>query len=370
MTVYILQYFIWFFICKSVIHTRTRIRLDRHHVIDGKGLCIFIFFAYVAFLTCFRDPSVGVDSAMYAGIFMNTASYSNLIDLLNLLNMSAPVHTAYEWLASRIMNDVQMHFISNSLVIAICFAIYIHKRSKNVWFSCFLYVGLILFYTGMNVMRQYMAMALAITAYMYLTENLKSFKGWLFFLLALGIHNTSMFLLPGILATHIFRNKPLRKSTFYIIFGSIIMMLVIFRLVDVFVSIFPRYESYVGGEGLYQITNSLSGGRIIVFYIFLGMIVFLHALRSWHSKKTFIDYPCVLFGTIMGIFFAKNAVMNRLLLYYTMIFLSFIPETFSRYPKREQTILYFACFIGLATYAMLHLLENKSGVVPYKFFFS
>ncbi len=367
MEVYMFQYIWWFFACREVRNTRLRIFPQR--AISGRALCVMLFFTYVALIAMMRSRLVGTDTSAYSKAFSYIASADSLNDVMlgGGGEVKSPVYSMIQYFISRISSNPQIYIATFSLVIALGFGIYIHKASSDVWFSCFLYFGMTHFFSSMNIMKQFTAAAIVINAYLCLRNNIMSLKGWLLYIIALGIHPSCIFFLPAVFFSRMAEKTSVKKMTLIAGLSAVVLGWLIAYGISLFSSIFPAYGAYGQSEGV--LTRRATGGRILLYYAFLLGHAVLYALRAWRKKTSDRDYPNVVFGMIIAMLFSRNDLIMRMALYYEFSCLTFFPTVFSMYPKGERRLLYCLCFIALFIYSTWYLLENKSWVVPYRLFF-
>lgn len=365
MEIYMFQYIWWFFVCREVLNTRVRIFPQK--AISGRALCVILFFTYIALVTMLRSRFIGTDTWNYSNMFRYIASADSLNDVIGGKVEKSPVYSMIQYFISRISSHHQIYIATFSFIIALGFGIYIYKASTDVCFSCFLYFGMGHLFGSMNGMKQYTATAIVINAYLYLRNNIMSLKGWLLYIIALGIHPTCIFFLPAIFFSRMAEKTSVKKITLIAGLSAVVVGSLISYGIDLFSSLFPAYGAYGGAYGV--LTERATGGRILLYYAFLLGHAVLYALRAWRKKTSDKDYPNVIFGMIIAMLFSRNHSINRMVQYYTIPCLTFIPTVFSMYPKGERRLLYCLCFIAFFVYSTWSLLENKGDVVPYRLFF-
>lgn len=342
-------------------------------IVEGKNVYLFITFVIMTLIMALRSPEVGVDTAPYTRIFNTIANSDSVIDAITNAPLTAPVYVLICYLLSLFNKDPQIMIIFSSIFVNLGLWIFIKKKSINPIISVFCWIGLSLYYCSMNGNRQCMALVLTLNALVYLSDNIKSIKGWLLIITAVGIHSTSLIIciaIAGILLTEKVKNTLL---IFYISFGmSTVISIGYSSFVKLFIKFFPWYSMYNNGESSYSIIKGSGGGRIIVIYLFLLLICFLW-LFTYKTKQTDIDefhkkmLPALIFGAVFGIFNCKNELINRILWFYTSIYITFIPCSLKKYRKIGY-LFTIVVVIALFAYSILTLLENQNGVVPYKTF--
>lgn len=362
------QYVLWFFVCREVLHTRLTILPQKK--VSGRALCVVVFFTYVALITMLRSRTVGSDTSNYYNTFRYIVSTDSLHDLMyhgdrNI--MKSPVYYMIQYFISRIISNPQIYIAFFSFIIALSFGIYIYKSSTDVWFSCFLYFGMMHFFMSMNIMKQFTATAIVINAYLYLRNNIMSLKGWLLYIIALFIHSSCIFFLPNIFFSRMAKKTSVKKITLIAGLSAVVVGYLIAYGINLFSAIFSAYEVYGGANEVLTIPKS--GARKLLYYTFLLGHAALYALRAWRSKTSDMDYPNAIFGMVIAMLFSRNVLIVRMARYYEISYLTFIPTVFSMYPKGERRLLYCLCFVALFIYSTWNLLENKGAYVPYRLFF-
>ncbi len=363
MTVYVLQYFVWFVVCREAYKTRLRFLPDR--TISGRALCVFLFFFYVAFISMLRAPSVGNDTGFYSLNYIRIARADSLYDVWQKESKSALVFVTIEYFLGFISDSRQIYIAVFSLITAVGFASFVYKDSVNVWFSCWLYIGMNLFYRSMNTMRQHAAAGIAMNAYLYLTKNPKSLRGWFWFIIAVGIHPSCIVFLPAVFLSRFSERNSVKKVTLYAVVISVIFLLIWTVAYNIFTSIFPGYKHY----SLEGVSSHMPEHGNYLLYLLYFAVTFLYTIRKWHSPVSSKYYILTLLGSLCGFMFYQHEMILRCILYYNVTLLCFIPEIISQYPKREHKFLYVFVFIGLFCYATRHLLSGGHAINPYTFFF-
>ncbi|WP_349946253.1 EpsG family protein [Lacrimispora sp. BS-2] len=340
----------------------------------GIQLYLFLMFTMFTFLMSLRALSVGVDTAPYSriyGIIINSGSYKNA---LTRAPLSAPIYILICKILGSFSSNPQILIVFSSLFVNTGLFVFIMRVSDDVVMSTFCWMGLALFYCSMNGNRQCMALVLVLNALVYLTHNIKSIKGWILVLIALGIHSTCLISLVAI-AGIIIANKLKENQLIFIVsaIGSVMASILLNKIIPLFLRLFPRYSMYVTGESPFSIFVSNGGGRIVLVYIFLLGICIVWLLTNknsnisldvFHSKM----FPAVIFCSFFGILNCKNELINRMLWFYIAIFISFIPASLKKYRGIVKFALQTGIIVVLGAYSIFSLLENHNGVVPYTFF--
>ena len=340
---------------------------------DGEVFYLCCCFFMFGMTMALRKYTVGTDTATYYRMYQNIARSSSLTQALKVSQIpSAIVYVGMHYCITRFIYFPQLGIFVNSLVIAVGFLAFIKRKSKDYFLSCVLFIGLTLFYESMNGTRQFMAISLAINAFAILEKDRKNYKGWLLFILAVGIHNTLIVVALSYLGVEIAKCcKSIWKihlvSTLLSVCGAILFT----TGVRIIVKIFPYYEMYVNGKNPAQMFASDGKGRIIILYLILFIV--LTAVSLLVQKDTKLGgmetyhFGCT-FCLVIGMIFSKNILMNRILWPFLALIVVYLPDLLKQCSKiRNQRLLYGILYLPLV-YSMIHLIEDKSGIVPYVLF--
>ena len=345
-----------------------------HKTTDGKTVYLWCCFLIFGMTMALRKYTVGTDAVTYYKMYQNIAQSSSLMQALKVSQIpSAIVYVGMHYCITRMLYFPQLGMLVNSLVIAVGFFEFIKRKSKDYFLSCVLFIGLTLFYESMNGTRQFMAIALAVNAFVILEKDSKNFKGWLLFILAVGIHNTIITFALSYLGVVIAKRcKNLRKIHFVSILVSVCAAILFKTGVQIIVRIFPYYEMYVNGENPAQILASSGKGRIIFLYLSLLLVLTLASLLIGKTKKLdgmeSYHFGCT-FCLVMGIIFSKNVLMSRILWPFLTLLVVYLPNLLQQCLNiKNWRILYGISLCLPLAYSMIHLIEDKSGIVPYILF--
>lgn len=331
-----------------------------------------IVFTVLFLVSGLRGVSVGSDTLTYSFEFYQIANNPDLFTALSRASITAPIYVAYNWVIGQFTQNYQVILLINAAVISLGVARLIYKTSSNVPFSAFCFIGLAAYFQSMNGMRQYIAVVIAINAYLYFAEyGYKSIRGWILFLLAVGVHPTALVLLLAIVGVFYIRSKDDSKKAIRILaVASIACLLLIDPLVNLFVSVFPYFAIFQDGSK-YDILGQDGSGRIVLLYVFLAIIVILAYFKLGNEKLSYerepaaFLFPVVMLAVVLGFAFSKSFLMNRMVWFFIIGFVPFIPYAFKKYSPSSRTLMGLVTVAVLLAWCFMQLFENKSAVVPY-----
>lgn len=322
----------------------------------------------LSFVAGLRAESVGTDTAAYVRMFYRIASCDTFASAVDASTIDAPVYVAAVWVVSHVADNHQVWLMLCAVATYALIARFIYLMSDNVRLSILYFILLCMMFQSMNGMRQYLSLALAINAYIGFSRNgIKSVHSWLLFAASVGIHSTAFCMLPACLFSAVFLRRPNAfKALKYFAISVIACVFLSSVLLDVFLSIFPSYAMYDGVDNI-DIFSTEYGGRIILLYLLLAAIVVLafFMCRRDGTDTIVILAPLAIIACVFGVAFARSFLFNRLIWYYLVCFIAFIPNAFARCSGKISFLLQFSTVSMLLVWMSMQLIENKDGIVPY-----
>lgn len=331
-----------------------------------KILFLVLVFILLFSVMALRDRSVGVDTDLYCRIFTGFVNGSVNNDNFD----TSKLYEYYNILIGKILgNDARNIILTNSFIIILLFCIFINKSSTNIYISTILYILLYFYLQGFNIARQMIAIFLTAISMQYVVNrNIKKYLILNF--IAVFIHNTSIVITLVGLVIMIIKNMNYKKFI-ALMTGMLFSALVIDRLVYIFISIFPKYSSYI-------ISNDYdygSGRKILLILVYaVFLCIGLYALHKKKKDMTPEEYrKYMIYSTLVGIscitgiFGSQSILIGRVSLYFEIYMIVYIPMVVELINKRKD-IWYFFIILLLFVPFYIQLLGNISGVVPYKFY--
>ena len=351
-----------------------RLKSPNGKIIEGKDAFLGMSFVILFVTMALRGATVGSDTSTYMDIFNKIARSNSFGEAMEVSTISsAPIYVGMHYVLSRFIKFTQISVVVNSAIIAIGFYYYIKKESSNYFDSVFLLYTLTLFFECMNGTRQFMAISLALNSYVLLKENIKSLKGWTIFFIALGFHNTIVAFGIAILGI-LFKNKmkSKEKAIFMSACFSAAITVGFTTAINLVTAIFPYFQIYINGENKAQMFSSVGNGRISILFIFLIFVIIgWIILNKRNSKAQNIDYVDLmncLFCGFAGTIFATNILFIRILWPFMCIYIVFFPNIIHTMSVKKRRFFHVVIMGVLLTYCILFLVEDKSGIIPYRLF--
>ncbi len=344
-------------------------------IIEGKNLYLFLIFLMFFLTMGLRGIKVGSDTQTYMWIYESIMDSNSFMEALSRSTInSAPVYVGCQYFISRLFDFKQLSILINSFVVAFGFYTFIKKNSNNYLLSVFLFVALALYFESMNGTRQFMAVAIGVNAYELIKHNVKSKVGWLLFIISIGIHNIVIALGLAFISFFIKNRKKSINNVFVYAFllSTSIGVFASFGI-EIMVKLFPYYNIYLNGVSSAQILQSTGRGRIVLVYLFLAIIIgySFYTFKNNIKKKNAIDKDdlcAALICFILGVYFSKDFLLTRVLWPFLSLLIVFIPNFISSVNRKQYRLIMMCLYVVLSIYWLMNLIENKSNIIPYSFF--
>ena len=353
-------------------------RYGRRHY-KNEHVFIVLSFVILFALMGFKHTSLGTDSVMYNNIFMRIGQAGSLQNAIQASGISAPGYVFFCRIIYRILPYNEARNIITSLIVLLGIYRYIKKSSSDVYLSVLLYISLTFYVQGFNISRQHMAMAIMLNSFVEWYANKKSILGWLLFAIAISIHTTAI---VGIAAWILIGNnidyndnKQIRKLVIKaLILGSVVILSQT-QLIDAFIRLFPLYRNYFGERALNQFADQGQGRTIIIIIGYLVVVIYcillLKKKNNTNNKRLATEQlPLMLFSVIIGILGSSYPTILRMNIFFTITAITYIPNTFAIDKPSNKRILSMITLVLTFTFLLLYMLEDKSDVIPYTFFWN
>ena len=283
-------------------------------------LYITLCFFMLTFVAGIRSVNVGVDTEQFCRAYrlIGMTPWSSLFSSFR-----------YEWcflLLCKVLNyiscDPQLLIIVSSVLINVPIGVFIFRNSPAVELSIFLYVGLGLYTSNMNIMREAIAVSFILIAF----EMLKSKRDLLFLLfvfIASGFHQTAPFLLILWPLWRLGFNKH-----FIIAYGAIFVTSFVFahQISDLLALLLGRDQIY---------SSEFTGNNYFSAFLKALLAVFITAivLNYFHvgQKRGILlsnedQFYChmLMFWILFSILGMQIQIFSRLCMYFNALIINFI----------------------------------------------
>lgn len=321
-----------------------------------KKLYLKICFVLMWGLAAFRYTPQYADYANYRIEYIKSADMS----LKNIMNTKAPVMFLINHIMNKFSTNPQTFFVITSFVIIFIVLRFIYRHSSNIYISLLAFWGLLYWNTSINIVRQYLAIAVFLVTFEYIIKEKLFLADYLkigvLTILGMGFHYSAIIIIFAaiILRMHI---SDARGIGVLIKVGIIYAVMVIG--INIGFSIFYSYYGTIDGYG--QESANILG------LIVPGMIVMLAIMKREMILQRNTENRFFVNAGITSVIFSLMSIAGMLILarcgtYFSILFVVLIPEVigvvFERFYYRSQTSL-FAILIFI-----YYMFMNCLGKVP------
>ena len=322
------------------------------------NFCYLLVFIVLALFVGLRDVSVGSDSTAYEYKFELAANAPLQVYLRDYF-YSDPGFYAFTWLLKHIGLSVNAYFLVISVIYFGVFIKFIKTYSSSALLSIWLLSALGFTTFALSTLRQSLAMAFCLLAYMLWND--KKRYAWLSLVLAFLFHNSSIIFLP-MMFVGLFLDKKLPWKMLLILGTTIVVA--------------PYAMNYLmlNVEDGYYVQTEVGGVGMIVMlslFVFLGIISFFPYKRSLPITH-YYEFIGVCFALASFLITRFNLAAMRLFLYYLVFAIVFIPNAIKN-TKPNQRVIWSTAIILISTYylvarVMADPYEESRLLLPYNFF--
>lgn len=260
-------------------------------------------------------------------------------------------------------NHFYLFFALCSALTIIPIYCFIKKKSKYPCESLFYFVTLGFYVMTFNMVRQAIAIALALWALKFLFDR-KCLKYIATIIIASLFHMTALIMIP------IYWIARIKFSTKKLIILMIILAFAgtLFNpIFNYITSIIPQYNMYSNYSG----TDVGIGTYIInIIYLVLIFLVILNNKRICEAEKDYnIIVNIVTFSTFFIIASLRGALFARLIYYWFIPIVMILPELIRSIKKTERNSLQTLVILAFSAFYIMHI-YSFNGVFPYTSIFS
>lgn len=263
--------------------------------------------------------------------------------------------------------NFQVLFIITSFVIIAGIFYSIYRNSKNYIFSIALFFVAGYYFQSLNIVRQFMAMAILLAGYRLIID--KKYVKWVVVCLVASMIHTTAIIGVGLIVLN-----EMKEISIYKIVGFSFLAVVgnrFFRIILVKILSFTRFAVYV--NSLYDVSK-ISITLIlqnIIIYMYMYYSFKIRTDKKYYEEDKFLlniqaaTLLLVVLGSIISLF-------DRMVLYFQIFQLISIPNFISASKKKENAVV--ITFLSFTVYGFLFwrnfLVENQNEILPYITFFN
>ncbi len=295
---------------------------------NNDKLFLIIVFSMFFILVGYREMTRGNDTISYLRLFEQCATNKWNVSIFN--NYYEFGYLIFNILVSYISNNSRFFLIVLSFLFNYSIYSFIKKNSNNYLVSVLMYVGLMYFYSSMNIIRQFLAIIIILYSFNFVKEK-KLFPFLFFVLLATTIHSSAII---SLLIYPIYHCKYNKKRVFIVIIISIFLLLSLDIVYPFVVNILNRDTYYLNRIGVTKIFN------VISFLLFLGMFIFSTCItRNKNYGNNNFYLFVLLFTSCVSMISINMAVLERVCIYYSMFSIVALPNLIHNSKIKDKFII-------------------------------
>lgn len=336
--------------------------------IDKDKAYIAIVGIWMFLVSALRNYTIGKDAHTYLNRYIEvTVSEWSDIPRLAKAWMFEEGYVVLTKLLSCISKSPRFYLAATSFIIVVSFSFYIYKNSKIYWFSLLIFFALRMYGESMCLIRQYIAVSIILFAYNEIKEN-RLIRFIIIVLLASTIHTSALVVLP------MFWISKIKFEKIYIlmplVFGVVGLCLltplssVISNWLVAFLARHTTYARYFAG---YSGRAGGAVGLVLIYLAFLIIIIIKSKSVDIQSRNMYIAFALASVAVALATFIVGGAA-ERLLPYFSAMFIASVPEAVNNKSKLEIRVQYvFAiCAVLMFYYIAIVCRADSLWLIPYE----
>ena len=337
----------------------------------GRKVFCVLSFLLLWFVSAFRADTVGADTPVYVSLYRN-------IGLYNVINVRyEPGFILYlKGLHAISSQPVLMLAASSAIVIGtMCYLVF--RASKQPMVSILLYIMFGGYHGQMNTMRQSIAIAFTVLAFLLLMSRSKKYK--ILSALMIGLASTFQYVALVCFVPYVMLVREsseertditLRKRMFRSMMYALIAFLAYTLVMQLAIRIFPSYAHYLTNSRWSDSNYFGSFFKSLIHIVFLitGAIVFRNKkLDGFQHFLSIMLGFAVIFNVLSMRMEIWSRVSSMFSAYTTLVFAAEIVDEVKE--RKTRHALMGAILLGAFAYMIitLHFRPEWLRVVPYSF---
>lgn len=288
-------------------HTGKQIYIGNKKLTDGNSVALPIFFFLFLLLLAFRKESIGRDLGNYKIIFYSIGKSEFLADSL----ISEPVYRVYNWVIYNFVSSNYQVFLAITAVLSVIPIAIVYNRDQSYgYLKSAIFVNMSTFIMLFSGIRQGLAMAIGMLAYLALTKG-KKIQFILFAVIASLTHHSGFMVFLFYPLWH-FRFK--KKDLWWII-PCVLFVIAFNTQIFNFLSVFMASQSDSYGV-LAGSTGAI--GSFLLFLLFSVFSFFISDEKRM-DDEAFALRNILIFATVIQSFASLNSLAMRLNYYFILL---------------------------------------------------
>ena len=329
------------------------------HIVKYKKMYIGICFFQMILIQGLREITVGTDTSYYVGIYNNYKSSEYYSFLFT--HFESGFKLLYNIFSGLKLDSQMMLFIVSAFTM-IGFAVFIYNNSEDVVISTFIFTCL-LYPNSFNILRQYLAMAIACNSFKYCREKQYT-KAIVLIIAASFFHTTAiLFLIPIVFS--VIKNWKLMRyclilcTVVFFLFGNIIITVSLEFLGKQF------YLQGYNVNRIFRLTTFLT-----IVYAFLSWY-FSNSkeLKEEHKNTINILANVAFVNVLFGILYLKYEFVSRMIELLNLWLMISVPLWIEYSGKRYYKLFRYGVVVWFFLLMIIFVYNSEANIAEYYFFF-
>ena len=339
-------------------------------------ICLRINLLLLCVVLSIRDYSVGTDVSIYYNLFDHIDKSHDWLTIINIVS-NAPIYSFLNKLISY-LGGFRLLLIFEAVTLCIAVDKYTRDFSKSYILTIYCFISLFFYMHAFNLSRQFFSISFVLFAICF-RRNRKKISSLIFFLLAIGIHSIAFIALPLlVLKPDEVKSRIFKFSIVFAVAGGLGIKFFLIPLINIFVSIFPRYSIYLGSSAVHNIFQETSSGAnfwLNLFYLLVAIFAIIvqsnifsdiHVPEKDAGLFRYLTFA-VFMGAVLGIAGGNNMAITRAIYFYQIHAITLIPNCLNLFKRNRiyWLLMYFLLLILIIPMAIC-LQRNMGEVIPYQ----
>jgi len=334
---------------------------DRKKLVTILTLQLFLILAL-------RDPTLGVDLPNYSGgyNYISSLGFTDMLSRLNFLSTAELVYPyEYEsgyvvlnWLLGKAGISFHAFLVLHAAFCMTSFGVFIYRYSRLPWLSFSMLIAFSYFEYSFGILRQLLAISILLWAVPFIEKRRRLLPFLLLVLLAFTVHRTAIVFLVLYLARYV-------KVTRIVYLVNAALWVVLIAVSPFVFNVFVKRVLAILGKNSYA-SFSFEWSNMTTLLLLFAVAAFITLdFDSMKEKRNSILCWGFLLAMPFQIFAMSNEVFGRMILYYMILGIAFIPNILADYRKSRMLaeVGKYALWIFLFVFSVYQFYDSP--IMPY-----
>ncbi len=324
------------------------------------AIIVFIMLTLIAGL---RKYTIGNDTGNYVSFFNKVILYGSNIFKTSRFEVA---YVLFNFIISKISSNYTVLLFFAASITNACICQFVYKYSKNMTFSFLLFIVCRFFFSEMNIIREFLAIAIVLYSIKYI-ENRKIVKYILMIIIASMFHVSA---LVAVVLYFLYGLDLSKKNRFYLILATGLCYVFLYDILTYVTSSLGTYTLYVQ-----EYYNSNELANILLFLISVLVFVFVSFIKNKKEVETdkndILLYNISFVNVLLNFLAIRISILSRVSTYFDVFSIVLIANYIAKLEnKRTRALCYILVFVGFLCYCLTitYLRPNWNHINPYMFY--